>query len=54
MYTALKVIAKNENLSLLEYINENCTYMDKYEQEEILVYFFDIASRGDIYKKLNV
>lgn len=33
--TALKVIAKNENLSLLEYINENCTYMDKYEQEEI-------------------
>ena len=33
--TALKAIAKSENLSLLEYINENCTYMDKHEQEEI-------------------
>ena len=33
--TALKAIAKSENLSLLEYINVNCTYMDKHEQEEI-------------------
>ena len=33
--TALKAIAKSENLSLLEYINANCTYMDKHEQEEI-------------------
>ena len=33
--TALKEIAKSENLSLLEYINANCTYMDKHEQAEI-------------------
>ena len=33
--TALKAIAKSENLSLLEYINTNCTYLDKNEQEEI-------------------
>ena len=32
---ALKVIAKNENLSLLEYINANCDYMNSQEQEEI-------------------
>ena len=32
--TALKEIAKSENLSLLEYINANCTYIDKHEQEE--------------------
>ena len=33
--SALKVIAKNENLSLLEYINANCDYMNSQEQEEI-------------------
>lgn len=33
--TALKTIVKNENLSLLEYINANCTYIDSKEQEEI-------------------
>lgn len=33
--TALKAIAKNEGLSLLEYINANCTYMDIHEQEEV-------------------
>ena len=33
--TALKAIAKSENLSLLEYINKNCEYVDKNEQEEI-------------------
>lgn len=32
---ALKAIVKSENLSLLEYINANCEYMDKHEQEEI-------------------
>lgn len=32
--TALKAIAKSENSSLLEYINTNCTYLDKNEQEE--------------------
>ena len=32
---ALKAIVKSENLSLLEYINTNCEYMDKHEQEEI-------------------
>ena len=26
---------KSENLSLLEYINKNCAYVDKNEQEEI-------------------
>ena len=33
--TALKAIVQSENLSLIEYINENCTYIDKHEQEEI-------------------
>ena len=33
--TALKTIVKNENLSLLEYINANCAYIDIDEQEEI-------------------
>ena len=32
---ALKAIVKNEDLSLLEYINSNCSYMDKQEQKEI-------------------
>ena len=32
---ALKAIVKSENLSLLEYINANCAYIDKNEQEEI-------------------
>lgn len=33
--TALKAIVESENLSLLEYINKNCVYMDRREQEEI-------------------
>ena len=33
--TALNAIAKSEDLSLLEYINKNCAYVDKNEQEEI-------------------
>lgn len=33
--TALKAIVQKENLSLLEYINANCSYMDRYEQKEI-------------------
>ena len=33
--TALKAIAKSEDLSLLEYINANCAYVDKNEQEQI-------------------
>ena len=33
--TALKAIAKSGNSKQLEYINTNCTYMDKNEQEEI-------------------
>lgn len=32
---ALKAIEQNEELNLLEYINANCTYVDKKEQEEI-------------------
>ena len=32
---AIKEIAKSEDLSLLEYINSNCSYMDKQEQKEI-------------------
>lgn len=33
--TALKAIIQKENLSLLEYINSTCSYMDKEEQKEI-------------------
>lgn len=33
--TALKAIEKSQNLSLLEYINANCAYLDQKEQEEI-------------------
>ena len=33
--TALKAIVKSENFSLLEYMNANCSHMDKHEQEEI-------------------
>lgn len=33
--TALKAIAKSENQSLLEYLNANCDYVDRNEQEEI-------------------
>lgn len=33
--TALDVISKSENLSLLEYINANCGYLDEKEQKEI-------------------
>ena len=50
--TALKAIAKSENLSLLEYINENCTYMDKYEQEEIEALNIDFDNLSG--KELNL
>lgn len=33
--SALKAIIQSENLSLLDYINENCSYMDNNEQKEI-------------------
>ena len=33
--SALKEIVKKENLSLLEYINEKCSYMNNQEQKEI-------------------
>lgn len=33
--TALKAIVKSEEMSLLDYINKNCAYMDNQEQEEI-------------------
>lgn len=39
--TALKAIVKSENLSLLEYINANCDYMDSNEQKEIEVLNID-------------
>ena len=32
---ALKTIVRSENLSLLEYINANCAYIDRHEQGEI-------------------
>lgn len=35
MDTIRKAIVQNENLSLLEYVNANCDYMDRHEQEEI-------------------
>ena len=31
----MDTMEKSENLSLLEYINKNCAYVDKNEQEEI-------------------
>ncbi len=33
--SALEIISKNEDLSLLEYLNKNCDYVDDNEQEEI-------------------
>ena len=33
--TTLKTIIESEKLSLLEYINFNCSYVDKTEQKEI-------------------
>lgn len=33
--TALKAIVTSENLSLLDYINANCSYIDSNEQKEI-------------------
>lgn len=33
--TALKAIDQNEKLSLLEYLNKNCSYVDTQEQAEI-------------------
>ena len=50
--TALKAIAKSENLSLLEYINANCTYMDKHEQEEIEALNIDFDNLSG--KELNL
>lgn len=32
--TALKAIAKSEEISSLEYLNDNCEFVDKQEQEE--------------------
>ena len=50
--TALKEIAKSENLSLLEYINTNCTYLDKNEQEEIEALNIDFDNLSG--KELNL
>ena len=50
--TALKAIAKSENLSLLEYINTNCTYLDKNEQEEIEALNIDFDNLSG--KELNL
>lgn len=33
--SALEAISKSEDLSLLEYLNKNCDYVDDSEQEEI-------------------
>lgn len=33
--SALETISKNEDLSLLEYLNTNCAYVDDNEQKEI-------------------
>lgn len=33
--TALKTISKREDLSLLEYLNAHCSYVDQAEQQEI-------------------
>lgn len=33
--TALKAIDESEKVSLIEYINANCEYMDKNEQEKV-------------------
>lgn len=47
--TALKTISINENLSLLEYINANSSYMDNEEQKEIeslKINFDDIDGKG--------
>lgn len=33
--SALEAISKSEDLSLLEYLNKNCDYVDDNEQEEI-------------------
>ena len=50
--TALKAIAKSENSSLLEYINTNCTYLDKNEQEEIEALNIDFDNLSG--KELNL
>ena len=49
---ALKAIAKSENSSLLEYINTNCTYLDKNEQEEIEALNIDFDNLSG--KELNL
>lgn len=33
--SALETISKNKDLSLLEYLNKNCAYVDDNEQKEI-------------------
>ena len=33
--TALKAIVRKEDLSLLDYINSNCSFVDEKEQQEI-------------------
>lgn len=50
--TALKAIDKSENSSLLEYINTNCTYLDKNEQEEIEALNIDFDNLSG--KELNL
>lgn len=58
--SVLKAIIKSEELSLLEYINANCTYLVRIGDygaifrivdNELFVYVFDISSRGDTCKK---
>lgn len=44
--TALKAISQNEKLSLLAYLNDNCGYMDKSEQEEIEALNIDFEDLG--------
>ena len=50
--TTLKAIAKSEDMSLLEYINANCAYMDKNEQEEIEALNIDFDNLSG--KELNL
>ena len=43
--TALKAISENENSSLLKYINANCAYIDKQEQEDLNIDFDDLNGK---------
>lgn len=49
---ALKVIIKSENLGLLEYINANCSYVDRHEQEKIAALNIDFDNLSG--KELNL